>query len=212
MADVNTGLPKKPIITEYLATTLIADTENRIIKLKKEMESIHPQLDEYRQAYEKLKSQYDIVKTRLEEEDTLLDFLSRSKNGIPDGVEFRVDRAESHNAMKPREQRKLVRAGVKKADRFPWTEYGIEILRAENKFLLADDLWEMVEIKYDIVKRIADLGKSFNSLKWGAINSCWMATTKSRNPQLVEVSGRLGLPEWVDAYGKIKPEYRRTTV
>lgn len=200
---------KKPIITEYLAKTLIDDAQTRIIKLKNDLQTIAPQLEAYKQAYEKLQTDHDQTKSKLEQEEVLLDFLSRGANDIPDDVDFRVMRAESHNDMKDREKKKLTRQGVKKNERIPWTSYAVEVLRDENKFVDVNDLWEMVEIKYDIVKRIEKMGKNFNTLKWGAINACWLANVDTGKPQLTRIGEKLGLIDWVDHNGKVKPEYRK---
>ena len=210
----------KPAFTQYQTSNIIKEAETRIIALKKELNDVSPQLKEYEEAYKRLKLQHDVVVEKLQQDEQLLEYMSRVQNNIAPDKDIRVNRAESHNDMKDREKKKLQKAAPKA--RFPWTDYAVLALREEKRFTTPEDLWEIVDIKFNTEKQIKEAGLKLTGTRWGAINACWLASAKgaregkkrknlgaaSTTEQLVEVGGRLGLRNWVDNEFKPLPAFK----
>lgn len=210
---------RKPMFTPYQTSNIIKEAETRIIDLKKSLDGMTQQLKDYKIAYEKMQSEYDSIASRLQDDEALLEFMSRIQNKVSDTKELRVGRAESHNDMKEREKKKL-RAEAK--IRFPWTDYAVLVLREEKRFTTPDDLWELVDIKFGTEKTIEEHGQKVSTVKWGAINACWLVTCKNTRAggkrkasnsgmtteQLVDVEGRIGLRDWTDTGFRPYPQYK----
>jgi len=214
---------RKPMFTPYQTSNIINEAQTRIIDLKKSLDGMTQQLKDYKTAYEKLQTEYDSIASRLQEDEALVEFMSKIHNKLSNNAEFRVNRAESHLDMKEREKRKL-RAEPKL--RFPWTDYAVLTLREENRFTTPDDLWELVDIKFGVEKTMKEAGLKMANVRWGAIHACWLATCKGTKEgrrrkqssenltteQLVEVDGRIGLKDWVDTNFRPLPQYKNLKV
>jgi hypothetical protein len=189
-----------PGITEGHAATIIDGALERIrqnMVLLSEKEGPMKEAEEY---YLLAKKEVDTIKHQLDCDNLLVESFSRFKNKLLDDLKpLRTTRGESHNDMKDREKRKY-----KKQD-FHWNEYAIEVLKAENKYLTPEELWQKVLARFNIAARMKESGneKDLRKNRWGAIHNCWLNSCKKvrggstyKTLKLIDYKGTIGLLEW----------------
>jgi hypothetical protein len=150
-------------LSSYQASMIIKDAEIRIADAMKKATELEPQVKEYFAAYSNLNDELISTKKKIDEDRALLEMASRSKNQINGNRKFRVLRAESHNEMKPKEQRKLGRT-----NKYHWVEWAQEALEKIGKPARVDELWDAV-VQLHPIERNAN----YRKIRWGAINACW---------------------------------------
>jgi hypothetical protein len=198
-------------LTNYQSAYLIKETEMRLEAHMKKITELEPSLQDYYNAYLELKKEYDGYKEKVEADKQMLELFSRLKNGVHPSQTLRVLRSESHNEMKPREKRKLVEG---KREYVPWTDYAVDILTIERKFIKPYDLFEMTVNKFKIEEHYQKQGKEFKMthVRWSAINVCWLGNCKlsskgSYKSKLVYIEDRFGLKDWVTDDMKLRPDF-----
>jgi len=200
-------------LTQAQTAWLIVETQNRINDNMKKMSELEPSLNEYKEAYLSLQKQHDEMRDKVSADEIMLEVYTKFTHNIPANRKMRVIRAESHNDMKPKEQKKL-QEGDKRPKIFLWTNYAVEFLTIERKFFKPDDLFTRMIKKYKVEEVYREMGKELriSHIKWGVINNCWLANaekTKRGNNKgkLVYIDGRLGLKDWANEAMKIRPEF-----
>jgi hypothetical protein len=196
-------------LTPYLATNIISDSEKRIIVLSQDVQKLKPQVDEYKAAYLKLQFEYDQANEKLEQERDLLDWVSKQKNGIPQKEKIMVMRSTSHNDMRDSEKKRY-RSKFKK--NFHWVEYAQAVLRERDVFLTADELWDAMCDRYNIIERLNELGAQKGKTKYGAIKTSIAGNIEStkmgrKGGLLISFNDHYGLAEWVTDDFKPKGKY-----
>lgn len=200
--------------TEYQLSSIIADCESRITKLSVQLQALEEPRQKAFDEYEKLQNQYDAVKTLITQDNNLLSQMSHLKNGLGKIKPLRVMRGSSHNDMKEKEKTKLRSKPVRQ---FTWTAYAAAVLRKSNRMMHPEDIWDKVVEGEQIAERAERLGQALSSLKWGAINACWLKNVEvttgggrfaEKRGLLFQHDGLLGLKEWATEDWKPKPEHK----
>ena len=137
---------------------IIADAQERITKNLVLLQQREAPLKEAEEMYNIVKSEYDVIQNRLTFNKLILESVSRFKNGIPQTKGFRVLRGNCHNEMKPKEKRKY------RTFKFSWTTWDAEVLKEQTKFLLADDLSQIIVEKYAVQKKLEQADKPKSEL------------------------------------------------
>lgn len=189
---VNVGVYRLKMSDSQTAI-LINDTQARITKHMSFLEAQGASLKEYETAYLELKREYDAAKLQLEEDNVLLDGLSRIANKLPPGKALKVVRAESHNDMKEKEKEKY--RSCKGQRQFLWKKWGMEILTQENRFMEPKELLEKVCEKHHVDEILENTGraKKHANIKWGAVNAVW-----GKSDAYAWHKGLVGLATWMD--------------
>lgn len=201
-------------LSDYQVTTIIKDTENRIIELSRQHDLLKAEHDAAYEMFQKAYGEYTAVKNQLQENNILLDSMTRYKNNLGSKKAIRLVRSESHSDMKDKEKKKYSDNNVKV---FKWTELAVEVLKEQNRMIEIEELFQIVEEKINFKQQLKDMGKlgKYSNIKWGAIHNCWLAncakskdpSSKESNRYLFEYKNHIGLYEWATGDFKPKPEY-----